>query len=103
MRTPSILLALVLSGVAAAQSATPDGRSLVLTATFDSGEACPTVDRARSGLAAMPYRGGDSGQPSLDWCLDLEKTKSLLESGRRVVAWRLSRAIERLTERMDRL
>jgi hypothetical protein len=104
MRTPSILLALVLSGVAAAQSAAPEGRPLALTATFDSGEACPAAGRGSAGLAGVPYRSGDSRQFTLDWCLDLEKAKSLIESRKREVASvasRLSSAIDRLTETIE--
>jgi hypothetical protein len=104
MRTPSILLALVLSGIAAAQSASPEGRPLALTATFGSGEACPVTEGGNAVLAGVPYRSGDSRQLTLDWCLDLEKTKSLIESCKRVVgsvASRLSSAIDRLTETIE--
>ena len=106
MRTPSIFLALVLSGLATAQSATREGRPMALTATLNAGEACPVTDGDGAGLDGVPNRSGHSGQLTLDWCLDLGKTRSLLQSRKRVLASvtsRVLRAIERLTETIDAL
>ena len=67
MRTPSILLALLLSGAAAAQSVTAKGGPGALTATFIGNEAWHITDGEYTVMTDFPYQSGYSGYMSWDW------------------------------------
>ncbi len=66
MRTPSILLALLLSGAAAAQSVTREGGPGALTATFIGNEAWHITDGEYTLMTDFPYESGYSGYMSWD-------------------------------------
>ena len=60
MRPPSILLALLLTGAAAAQSVTREGGPGALTATFIGNEAWHITDGEYAVMTDFPYESGYS-------------------------------------------
>jgi hypothetical protein len=104
MRTPSILLALVLSAAGAAQSLVREEGPVGVTATLDPGR---TWGRVSVGRAAMTLpEEARSLERATRLCLDVEGAKRLVEKRRLgllpVRRW-ISRAADRLAAKIEDL
>ncbi len=104
MRTPSLLLALVLAAAGAAQSLVREQGPVVVTASFDADRKCGRVSVGRLALTSLEAERNLERATRL--CLDVEGAKRLVEERRLdllpVTRW-ISRTADRLAAKIEDL